>query len=84
MTYNMNVGLDSRIHSKLFDSMDATDGLDIRSTERLGWGGRRKTHCTNKEVSDIKTMYAKGGITMREIGEIYGLSRNAIENYING
>ncbi len=45
--------------------------------------GEALSELTDEDVSEIRKMYATGGITQREIGEIYGLKQNTISTIVN-
>ncbi|WP_051005656.1 helix-turn-helix domain-containing protein [Halobacillus halophilus] len=44
---------------------------------------RRRSKLTENDVKEIRKRYAKGGITQKELGEIYGVSTFPISTVVN-
>ena len=65
---------------------------NIKHSENLGrmqrdyWCGRRSpnAHLDNSKVSEIREIYAMGGISMQSLGDRFGVSKRSIGRIING
>ena len=54
------------------------------ATYRMQAKNRPSSFITDDEIAEMRAMYSAGGITQREVGEVFGYGREAVKHYLRG